>query len=328
MHRSGSVTLVGRTNVGKSTFLNTALGEPLAIVSPRPQTTRDPLLGVVLWNEAEIAMVDCPGFHRPRNELGVRMNTVAMDRLAHSDLVLLFTDIEPLIRSVPGKAKPAPVNVSRTYGEELKLLASVPDGIPRILVVNKVDKLSDKRMLLPLLSAFGEACPSVTLVPASCLFRNDVEHVLDLIAPLLPLGPHRFEPDTLTDRPVRYFAAEYIREQVMLATSGEVPFAIAVTLDEFSELPSVTIVKATLCVEKDGQRIILIGRGGQMIREIGIASRSRIEGLLKKKVHLELFVKTRKYWRNNKAALEDLGYGGSSSDPLTRNIQNPNRGDR
>jgi len=326
MHRSGNVTLVGRTNVGKSTFLNIALGEPLAIVSPRPQTTRDPLLGVVIWKDAEIAIMDCPGFHRPRNELGVRMNAVATDHLLHSELVLLLTDVEPLLQKPPGKRRASPFNVSKAYAEELKLLSQIPEGTPCILVVNKVDKISNKQLLLPLLSQLSEARPTATIVPASCMLRSDVERVLEIIAPLLPEQPHRFEPDTLTDRPVRYFVAEYIRERVMHATSGEVPFVVAVSLDEFSELPSVTIVKATLCVEKEGQRIILIGHGGQKIKEIGIASRSRIEGLLKKKVHLELFVKTRKYWRNNKADLEDLGYGASRSEPLKPAIRSSERG--
>jgi len=312
MQRSGSVTLVGRTNVGKSTFLNTALGEPLAIVSSRPQTTRDPLLGVVIWNDAEIALMDCPGFHKPKNELGTRMNAVAKDHLIHSDVVLLVTDIEPMLRT--GKARE--VNTQKAYAEELEILADVAEDRPCVMLINKVDKVRDKGLLLPLLSAIGQIRPSASIVPASALLRADVERVLDVLAPLLPEGPPRFNSETLTDRPVRYFAAEYIRERVMNATAGEVPFAVAVTLDEYSELPAVTIIKATICVEKEGQKVILIGRGGQKIKEIGILSRQRIEGLLKKKVHLELFVKTRKYWRNNKSGLQDLGYGNQGGDSL------------
>jgi GTPase len=318
MQRTGQVPLVGRTNVGKSTFLNAALGEPLAIVSRHPQTTRDALLGVVMWKEAEIALVDCPGFHKPRNELGVRMNVIAKDQLIHADLVLLVTDIEPLLRISRGRARSAPVDLRRQYDDELKLMSDIPETIPYAVIVNKVDKLSDKGLLLPLLSQLHEVRPSVSIIPTSCLLRDDVERVLDVIAPLLPVGPHRYGADTLTDRPNRYFVAEYIREQVMQGTSGEVPFAVAVTVDEFSELPSITIIKATLSVEKEGQRIILIGRGAQKIRDIGIRSRKRIEELLRKKVHLELFVRTRNYWRNNQVELEDLGYGNPTRQ-LTRN---------
>ncbi len=304
MQRSGSVTLVGRTNVGKSTFLNTALGEPLAIVSPRPQTTRDPLLGVVVWKNAEFSFIDCPGFHKPKNELGTHMNAVAKDQLNHSDVVILVTDVEPFTRL--GKARD--FDVRKAYAEEAKILSELAEETPRVVLINKVDTISDKRRLLPILSQLGTIWPSAQIVPISALSREDVERVLDVVEPMLPEAPHRFDPDTVTDRPIRYFATEYIREQAMKVTAGEVPFAVAVSLDEFSEMPDVTIIKATLNVEKEGQKAILIGHGGQKIREIGILSRQRIEGLLKKKVHLELFVKTRKYWRNNKSDLQDLGY--------------------
>jgi GTP-binding protein Era len=175
-------------------------------------------------------------------------------------------------------------------------------------VVNKIDLLSGKASLLSVLSELHSYRPDCPIIPISCLQESDVQRVLEVIAPLLPLGAHRYPPDTLTDRSVRYFVAEYIREQVFRTTFGEVPFAVAVTLDEFSELPTATVIKATITVEKDGQRVIVVGRGGRQIREIGILSRQRIERLVQKKVHLELFVRTKKRWRDNCVALNELGY--------------------
>ncbi len=305
MHRTGNVALIGRANVGKSTFLNEALGEPLAIVSSRPQTTRETLLGVVYWKDTEIALIDCPGFHKPMNELGHRMNAAATDCSRQADLVLFVTDVVSRPRSSPNKSG---AHSPKEFEQDRQLLGEVPANIPGIVVVNKIDLLANKTQLLPILSDLGSIRPAYPIIPISCLQRSDVERVLDVLAPLLPEGAHRYSADTLTDRPVRYFVAEYIREQVIHTTSGEIPFAVAVTLDEFSEFPTVTIIKATISVEKDGQRAILIGRGGRQIREVGILSRQRIERLVQKQVHLELFVRTKKKWRDNRVHLDELGY--------------------
>jgi GTP-binding protein Era len=294
--------------VGKSTFLNTALGESLAIVSDRPQTTREPLLGVATWKDAEIALIDCPGFHKPHNELGRRMNTTAIDSLHHADLVLLVTDVVHLTRVPRKRRNPRSERDNNCMVDEREIIMNVPESTPCVIVVNKIDLLADKTLLLPFLSELGSYRSSCPIIPVSCLQRHDVERALDVVAPLLPEGERRFPPDTLTDRPVRYFVAEYIREQVIRTTSGEIPFAVAVTLDEYSELPTTTLIKATISVEKDGQRVILIGRGGQQIREIGILSRKRIERLVQKKVYLELFVRTKKQWRDDRNHLLELGY--------------------
>ena len=308
MHRTGNVALIGHANVGKLTFLNTALGEPLAIVSSRPQTTRDTLLAIVYWKSAEIALIDSPGLHKPHNELGYRMNAAAMDCLRSADVVVLIADVDQLVRRTKSEERGALTGRSRLWEHERQLTTAIAGKTPLIIVVNKIDKLADKRLLLPLLAELNSWRQSTPIIPASCLQLGDVQRVLDEIEPLLPAGPNRFSSDTLTDRPIRYFVAEYIREQVMQTTSGEIPFAVAVKLDEFAEYPSVTVIKATLCVEKDGQRVILVGRGGQQVRKIGILARRRIEGLLKQKVHLELFVRTQKRWRDSRSDLDDLGY--------------------
>lgn len=308
MHRTGNVALIGLTNVGKSTFLNTALGEPLAIVSSRPQTTRDTLLAIVYWKNAEIALIDSPGLHKPRNELGHRMNAAAMGCLRSADVVVLIVNAEQLVRRTKPQGCGTRADGPRIWQDTRHLTAAVAANTPLVVVANKIDKLTDKRLLLPLLAELNSWRPSIPVIPVSCLLRADVERVLDELEPLLPAGPNRFSSDALTDRPVRYFVAEYIREQVMRTTSGEIPFAVAVKLDEFAEYPSVTVIKATLCVEKDGQRVILIGRSGQQVRKIGMLARRRIEGLLKQKVHLELFIRTQKQWRDRRSDLDDLGY--------------------
>ncbi len=299
MFRSGTVALIGRANVGKSTFLNTALGEPLAIVSSFPQTTRDTLLGVVAREGVQFALLDCPGLHRPRNELGRRMNLSAMETLRRADYALVFLD--------------ASLCTKKRRTSDAAGAVDVIPSIPWALVLNKVDQIKDKALLLPLIAELSERYPEREIIPISSLDRADVNRVLAAIAPAMPEGPARYDPDTLTDRPLRYFAAEYIREQVMRTTHGELPFAVAVTIDEFSELGNTVVIQATISVEKDGQRVILIGHQGHQVREIGILARKRIEQLLQKKVHLQLFVRTSKHWKDNETVLAELGYGGDSA---------------
>lgn len=259
MFRSGTVALVGRANVGKSTFFNTALGEPLAIVSSYPQTTRDALLGVVRTDLAELALIDSPGFHKPHNELGRRMNLAASNATQMADHILLFIDLLAL-------SKPMHERQRRTHGSEPSLSAEdvyiideLPKNTPWSIVLNKVDQLRNKSQILPMLAKLGARYPERTIIPISSLDSSDVARVLNAVASELPERPARYGSDELTDRPLRFFAAEYIREQVMRTTHGELPFAIAVAIDEFSELESLVVIQATISVEKDGQRVILIG---------------------------------------------------------------------
>jgi GTP-binding protein Era len=316
MFRSGTVALIGRANVGKSTFLNTALGEPLAIVSARPQTTRDALLGVVTRDTVEFALLDSPGLHRPHNELGRRMNLAATEAIRRADCALVFIDVSALGRQ-PRRHPSRTAPERRFWSEEdTHIIDSIPTAMPWVIVLNKVDHVKDKSLLLPLLSDLSARYPSHEVIPISSLNRDDVDRVLSAIAPMMPEGPARYDSDTVTDRPVRYFAAEYIREQVMRTTRGELPFAIAVSIDEFAELPERVVIQATISVEKDGQRIILIGHKGHQIREIGTLARKRIEHLLQRKVHLQLFIRTSKRWKDNQTILAELGYGngmGSAS---------------
>ena len=300
--RFGTIAIVGRSNVGKSTFLNRVLGEPLAIVSPLPQTTRDNVLGVVHRNDAQLAFLDTPGVHQPRSELGRRMNAAALDAARTADVVLFMTDISAL---TPPKKHAKDKSVQELDQE---LLSNVPKDAACVLVVNKVDALRDKSKLLPALVAYQESRDFVALIPISVKSDDGVERVLDALAEALPEGGIGFDEDTLTDRPTSFFAREYVREQVLLAMRGEIPHAVAVSIDEFVEGQKSSTIKATVHVEKVGQRKIIIGTGGLQIKAIRVGAQKRIAELLGHKVHLELFVRVTPQWKSMPRQLAELGY--------------------
>lgn len=310
----GTVTLIGRTNVGKSTFLNRALGQPLAIVSPLPQTTRDALLGVAAHKDAQLAFIDTPGLHRPRTELGRRMNSAAADSLRSADVIVFVTDAWT---SAPKRLKtsawegggdPKDDPWIRPGDKDVLLALDEDQGPPVVLAVNKVDLLKDKSLLLPMLEAYGKAFHFATLVPTSMTRENDVLTLLDEIARLLPEGPAGYDEDTITNRPVLFFVREYIREAVLNQLRSEVPHAVAVSIDEADEGPKLLRLSATIHVEKVGQRKIVVGKGGEQIKALGIAARQRIEELIGKKVHLQLFVRITTEWKNVPRQLAELGY--------------------
>jgi GTP-binding protein Era len=345
--RYGTIAIIGRTNVGKSTFLNSALGMPLAIVSRLPQTTRDSLLGVVNSGDAQLAFVDTPGLHRPFNELGRRMNQEATDSLRSADVALFVTDIfqkdEDLRRTPKGSvvesasaeaeaaseesdsgAAPAEKKSAKeTRGARAKmhpaersdteLIQLLPPELPVVLVINKIDRMHDKSKLLPLLEAWMARREFAAAIPISAKLGDGVERVLSEVARLLPEREGRFAPDEITDRPVAFFAREYIREQVLALATREVPHAVAVTLDAIEERSSGLHVSATIHVEKMGQRSILVGKGGEKIKEIGSAARMRLSELTEQPVHLKLFVRVTERWRNMPRQLAELGYAPSGS---------------
>jgi GTP-binding protein Era len=315
--RFGTVTLIGRTNVGKSTFLNEALGEPLAIISPLPQTTRDALLGVVAHGENQIAFVDTPGVHKARNELGKRMNAAAYDALSSADVFVMMTDVWQR----PPKSEKASAWSQKKDdlddpwirpGDKEVLLALKKRGAPCILAINKVDLTKDKSRLLPMLEAYGRAHDFSALIPVSVRRKNGFTELLDEIALLLPEGPPGYDAETLTNRPVLFFVREYIREAMLNQLVSEVPHAVAVSIDHADEQTSLLRLSATIHVEKLGQRKIVVGKGGAQIKAIGIAARERIEALVGKKVHLELFVRITKEWKNASRQLAELGYDQSA----------------
>lgn len=304
--RFGTVAIVGRTNVGKSTFLNSCLGERLAIVSPLPQTTRDGLLGVLNHGDAQVAFTDTPGLHRPKTELGRRMNAVALDSLRNHDVVLFVTDIGRLALT-SSKKKWTP-DTDPLHPDDRGLLKALSPDVPCVLMVNKVDLVREKQRLLPLLQAFQEAFPFREIVPTSMTRQDGVERVLGAIVPLLPQGEPKYGDDTLTDKPASFFAREAVREQIMRLTHREVPHAVAVTVERFEERETLKVIQATIHVEKVGQRAILVGKKGEQIKEIGTNARVHLEQLLGGKVHLELFVRVTERWKDVPRQLQEMGY--------------------
>jgi GTPase len=321
--RFGTVAIVGRTNVGKSTFLNACLGEKLAIVSPLPQTTRDELLGVLHRPDAQIAFTDTPGLHRPKNELGRRMNAKALDTLRNHDLAIFIVDA-----TASPRRKPAHGEVDPIHPDDRRLLQMLHPDVPCVLVLNKVDLVKDKALLLPLIAAYNQARNFVAIVPTSVLKAEGVERVLDEVVPHLPEGKGPYSDDTLTNRPVSFFAREYIREQVLLQTHNEVPHAVAVSIDRFEEGKRLCRISATIHVEKTGQRSILVGHGGERIKELGTQARLEIERLVGKQVHLELFVRVSDRWKDMPRQLQELGYDAGSGGRSLENALPPIKGRR
>jgi len=304
VQRSGTVALIGRSNVGKSTLMNAALELPLAIVSHKPQTTRERLLGVVRHADAEIGLLDTPGLHRARSKLGKEMNRAA--RIAGRD-----ADVVAFVAALPKR----PRGNLQPHGGDLSLLEQLDVATPTVLVINKIDLLQDKQQLLPLIAAFSQAREFAAVVPISATKEDGINRVLDEVAKLLPTGEQRHDDDAITNRPMKWFAAEYVREPILRATGEEVPHAVAVTIERFEEPPTGTAkIAATIHVERNGQKRIIIGSKGAMLKRIGIAARQRIEELLGRKVHLELFVRVTGSWRDRAGQLADFGLLSKGDD--------------
>ena len=312
--RSGRVALIGRPNVGKSTLLNAALGHPLTIVSPIPQTTRDEILGVVHHGSAEIALLDTPGLHRARTELGRVMNETAREAARSADVVVFVVEATPARRTARADAEAAAPPLTPHPGD-VTLLADLGD-VPAVLVVNKVDQIRDKKQLLPFLEAFSKLHAFAAIVPISALRENGVERVLDEVARLCPERPWELSSDELTDRPTRFFAAEYVREQILRATEAEVPHACAVQIERFVEPAGggTVHIDATIHVERPGQKKILIGTGAEMLKRIGTQARLRIEELIGGQVNLKLWVRVTPDWRASVQQLEQLGYSAKRGE--------------
>jgi GTP-binding protein Era len=299
-HRSGTAAIVGRPNVGKSTFLNAALGQPLAIVTPVPQTTRNRILGVVHRPDAQIQLLDTPGFHKPHSKLGRALNRTARDASGEADVVIYMTSPSPSARNA-------------VHPGDQTLLADIGKDVPTVLVLNQVDRIRDKSKLLPLLETLQTLRDFAAIVPISALRNDGVDRVLDEVAARLPLAPASIDEDTVTDRPMRFFAAEFVREQILLLTREEIPHAAAVEISAFDEHKNSVRIEATIHVEREGQKRILIGEGGEKLKAIGTQARMRIEELLGQKVHLALWVRVTAGWTDSPETLAELGYTGGES---------------
>jgi GTP-binding protein Era len=299
MHRSGFVAIVGRPNVGKSTLLNRVLGEKVAIVSPKPQTTRNRILGVLTRPDAQIALLDTPGVHQARGALNRYLLETALAALQEVDAVLVMVEPEP-----PGGA------AERLIVERVRA-----GGKPAVLAVNKIDTVKDKRVLLPVLEAWRQAHAWAEFFPVSAAQGDGVEDLVEALARLLPEAPAMYPPDVMTDQAERQIAAEYVREQVLRRTRQEVPYSVAVVVESFDESRregeggGLVRIEATIYVERDSQKGILIGKRGSMLKEIGTGARREIERLLGCKVFLGLHVKVEPDWTGAEDKLRKFAYG-------------------
>jgi GTP-binding protein Era len=293
--RAGRVALIGRPNVGKSTLLNTLLGEPIAIVSLHPQTTRDTVRGVLTAGHTQYVFVDTPGVHEPRTRLGHWMNETARQAARDADVLVLIVEA------------PRESAAARPHPADLALAAELPN-VPTVLAINKVDRLKDKSQLLPLIAAFSERLAFAATVPVSGKRANGTERLLHEVRALLPEQPFLFEADTLSDQPERFFVAEFVREQILRQTRQEVPHGVAVVVERFDETGKMPHIEVAVHVAREAHKKILVGAQGQMLKRIGIAARARVEQMLARRVHLQLWVCSTPDWMDDPARLRDLGY--------------------
>ena len=295
---SGFVCILGRPNAGKSTLLNALVGEKLAIISPKPQTTRNRILGIInvpkqKQREAgQIVLIDTPGVHRSGSSLGRKMMSEVREALEGCELILMIVD--------------AKKKWDRDDAFVLDLAKKA--GTPVFLLLNKIDLLADKSTLLPLIAQFQTLHDFKEIVPISALKKKGLDELLSCVLKALPNGPRYFPEDQITDQPVRFMAAELIREHVLMQTHEEVPHAVSVLIEQFEESPRLTRIAAVIYCERDGQKAILLGKGGQMLKKIGTAARLDIEKMVGTKVFLELFVKIKAGWRDSRNFIEELDW--------------------
>ncbi len=300
-YRSGFVAVIGRPNVGKSTLLNRILGQKIAITSPKPQTTRDQLLGILTLEDAQILFLDTPGIHKPLHRLGEHMVTVATETIDDADVVLWLVDINT-----------PPTEEDKTIAELLVNLAKRGKQklAPLVIGMNKLDKPNDVLVdvrIAEYTALIGDI--QIETLSLSALTGAGVDDLLDELRALLPEGPQYYPEDQVTDLQTRFIVAELIREQALNLLSQELPHSLAVVVDEFTERDeNMTYISAVLYVERETQKPIVLGEGGRMIKRIGQRARPQVEELVGTKVYLELWVKVWEKWRKSEAMLRRLGY--------------------
>ena len=290
MPSSGFVSVVGRPNVGKSTLINRVVGQKISIVTPKPQTTRNRILAIANPPGGQILFFDTPGIHKPQHQMNRFMVEAAVSSLTQVDLVALMVDVtEPQGR-----------------GDDFVLEVIRKVRVPVFLLLNKVDRVS-KESLLPLIDQYRTRHAFAEIVPLSALTGENVDRLVELLLKYLPQGPPLYPPDALTDLPERFLAAERVREKILLFTRDEIPYSTAVRIDSWEDKPRLTRIEASILVERDSQKGILIGREGEMLRKIGTAARQDLESFLGTRVYLGLHVTVREHWREDRRLLRELG---------------------
>lgn len=292
-YKSGFISIIGRPNVGKSTFLNRVIGQKIAIMSDKPQTTRNKVQGVYTTDDAQMIFIDTPGIHKPKHKLGDFMMKIAQNTLKEVDVILFM------------------VNVEEGLGKGDHFIIEKLKGVktPVFLILNKIDQIHPDA-LLPMIKQYNDLFPFAATVPISALEGNNVDNLLQLLKDQLPEGPQFYPADQITDHPERFIVSELIREKVLHLTREEIPHSIAVVIDKMERKQEKDLIDviATIIVERDSQKGIVIGKQGSMLKEVGKRSRVDIENLLGSKVYLELWVKVQKDWRNRSSTLRDFGF--------------------
>lgn len=289
-YKSGFVNIFGAPNAGKSTLLNLLLGERLVIISPKVQTTRHRILGILSEPGYQIVFSDTPGIIEPKYKLHQKMMMQVKSALEDADVAILMHDITQ------------PIEEFDAIASTLKL------KVPVILLLNKIDTLKDKGTTEGVINQFKKRYPDWTILAISAKNKTNTNKILPLVLASLPEGMPFYPDDSISDRSERFFVAEMIREQIFTLYSEEIPYHTAVLIQAFEEKASLDVIKADIIVSRETQKMILLGKGGSMIKQLGINSRKAIENFLQKKVHLELFVKVRPKWRDNENYLREYGY--------------------
>ncbi len=290
--RSGYVALIGRPNAGKSTLLNHLVGQKIAAVSNKPQTTRHRIQGIINRDDAQIVFVDTPGVHKPGHLLNRRMMAAVHDAIMSVDLLVLIRD----------------ASVSTGNGDRFVLELVKQADKPTVLLLNKIDKVKEKAELLPLIESYANEYEFAEIVPAAALKGEGIETFLDQITKHLPEGDPIFAEDEMTDQPVRSLVAEMVREKILHTTGEEIPYVTAVVTEVFEDTdPFLVRIFCAIYVERPSQKKIIIGKQGARIKDIGTKARADIEALLGKSVYLKLFVKVVEDWRNRERDLDDIG---------------------
>lgn len=289
---SGFVAVIGRPNVGKSTLINHAVGQKIAIISDKPQTTRGKILAIRTDENAQIIFVDTPGIHRPKNKLGELMVKTAENSASQADAILFVVEAGDTIR-----------------GNELKIMDYIREsGVPCVLAINKIDKFADKEKLLPQIEAFSKELDFEAVVPVCARSTESVDKVIRELEKLLPEGPQLYPEDMVTDMTEREIAAEIIREKILRMLDKEIPHGTAIEIMQYTEEENLVRVIANIYCEKSTHKGILIGRNGEMLKKIGQSARLDIEKMTGKKTYVELWVKVKDDWRNNNFLMKEFGF--------------------
>ncbi|MBQ5566121.1 MAG: GTPase Era [Clostridia bacterium] len=300
MQKTAFIAIVGRPNVGKSSILNKILGQKIAIVSAKPQTTRTRIMGVYTKDDIQLVFIDTPGLHKPKNSLGKYMVRSVNESVGGVDACMLVAECDK-----------APGDTEKLLMQRFKSM-----DIPAVLALNKIDKLPEKSEIIPQIAAYSQEFDFDDIVPVSAQTGSGIGELIKVLEKQAAEGSHLFDPDTLTDQPERVLAAEIIREKILRLTDKEIPHGTAVVIERFKQRPDsdITDMDATIYCERSSHKGILIGKGGSMLKKIGTYARQDMERFFDCKINLTLWVKVKEDWRNREAILRTLGYDESNFD--------------